>query len=93
MMRLLKHAIKYIFHKKEEKPVWLHHLKIKHCTHCPPETHHCAVVWENGCVMDKCRYAKITDTDAEICVYSKMGITIGVRCIPSNALDFILSDS
>jgi len=92
MMQRLKHAITDILSKKEVKPVWFHQMRIKQCEHCPPEQAQCALVWENGEVMEKCRYAKMTQKNPEMCVYTKMGITIGVRCTPSNSIDFILSD-
>jgi len=93
MLHRLKNAIRDFFNKKEEKPVWFHQMRMNKREQCPPEQYHCAVVWENGEVMEKCRYAKMTLKDPEMCVYSKMDITIGVKCVPSNALDFILRDN
>jgi len=93
LQRLLIFVTSRFSKKKEESPVWLHQLKIKHCEFCPPQQPHCAIVWENGKVMEKCQYAKMDNKNPEMAVMSKTGEYIGVRCIPSQAIDFILGDS
>jgi len=93
MLKKLKHAKNWFFNqKKEDNPTWFHTMRIKHCPSCPDRQPHCLVVWEDGKVMDKCIYAVVTENNPEAGVLTKRGLVIGVRCIPSNAIDFILKE-
>jgi len=77
------------------KPVqerWLHSMTLGRRELCPRDTSMCLIVWDDGEVHTKCRYAKITNENPEAMQITNTGKRIGMRCVPSQAIDFILSD-
>jgi len=71
---------------------WLHTMCLSKREVCPVDSSVCLAVWNNGEVHTKCRYAKITLNNPEMIQVTNSGKQIGMRCIPSQAMDFILSD-
>lgn len=70
---------------------WLHQMRIKHTELCPHMQAYCLLVWDDGEINDKCRYAKVTKDNPEAMLCTHSGVTVGVKCVTSQAIDFILN--
>jgi len=71
---------------------WLHALNLARRDLCPRDVYTCLEVWDDGEIRQKCRYAKVTNECPEMINITQTGKQIGLRCVPSQSIDFILSD-
>jgi len=71
---------------------WLHTMTLHPKESCPTDRGMCLTIWDDGEVHTKCRYARLTTTNPDMAQITQTGKYVGMRCIPSQAMDFILSD-
>jgi len=92
MLQSLMQTLGKVVFSKPTQEKWLHSMCLHRRELCPKDNSMCLLVWDDGEVHTKCRYAKITNTNPEMMQVTQTGKQIGMRCVPSQAIDFILGD-
>lgn len=78
--------------KNSHKERWIHTMSLGWRKQCPDNNCMCLIIWDDGEIHTNCKYAKVTNIKPDMIQVTHTGKQIGMRCIPSNAIDFILKE-
>lgn len=82
-----------VTYKNNSQERWIHTMSLGYRSCCPKTNNGtCLIIWDDGEIYSNCEYAKVTNERPDMIQVTHTGKHIGMRCVPSNAIDFIINE-